>query len=892
MTAKDELKNYQDRIEAALKLDKLDKDRLKRLKSEYEALKKNNATIEEFRSFSEDINTIIDSVSDDLDYINKSFTDSVSQLSKGKNLLNAQKSALSKLSNIARETLNIRRGDSNLDDKKFKRLQEQARSQTDILRTTRDQLRTQGESVKAINQQIADTQLLEDGFKAILKVNEDVEKKLGFIPQLAEGIDKALSKIGLPELGFAEAVAETKRLAQEAAAAGIEFNAASTYVNVLTNNLADAFTPANLIQSAVLGIVDALFALDESTGNLAKNFGISYAEASGFSDELNSAANNAYLLNVNTQGLTDAFTTLNNEFGTFEKISTESLVSFQRLTKEAGLSNEAAIGLYRTSILTGGELENNTKEFMGEAKAIADANGLALNQKQILEEVKNVSSATLLTLGGQPKALANAIVKAKALGVSLEQVENISSSLLDFENSISAELEAELLTGKNLNLEKARLAALNGDLATVAEEIAKQTGSAADFTKMNVIQQEALAKSVGMTREDLAKSLMEREALAKLSGVEGKTAQEKFNNLVKEVGLEEAKKQLGDEQLANLLAGQSAQERFTAAIEKLKEVFVSIAEPLLPVLDVFGKIAETVAPLAGFIGQIVKHAMELGKYLLPVYGIYKGILLVQQGILLFQQRGLFQAKAAAVFNKLGLITDKQKLFYQSRLTYFENLTGTAKKKNLILENASIVNSLKKNTLAAIAVVHERMANIQKSIGVGIENAMVAIKNRGILATIKDLTLQGLARANKLKNMLIDVGSLAISSAKAVAGIPIIGPLLAAGAAVGGIALGLGLYNRFKGNDVVSPGYGKRTLLSPEGAIDLNNKDTVIAGTNLGGGSNQSANSSSPSINLSPLIERMSAVENLLSQILSKEGTVFLDGNKVGTAMAMGTYKTQ
>jgi hypothetical protein len=116
---------------------------------------------------------------------------------------------------------------------------------------------------------------------------------------------------------------------------------------------------------------------------------------------------------------------------------------------------------------------------------------------------------------------------------------------------------------------------------------------------MNVIQQEALAKSVGMTREDLAKSLMEREAIAKLSDVEGKTAQEKFNNSVKEVGLEETKKRLGDEQLANLYAGQSTQERFTAAVEKLKEVFVSIAEPLLPVLDIFGKIAETVAPIAG-----------------------------------------------------------------------------------------------------------------------------------------------------------------------------------------------------------------------------------------------------------------------------------------------------
>jgi hypothetical protein len=41
----------------------------------------------------------------------------------------------------------------------------------------------------------------------------------------------------------------------------------------------------------------------------------------------------------------------------------------------------------------------------------------------------------------------------------------------------------------------------------------------------------------------------------------------------------------------------------------------------------------------------------------------------------------------------------------------------------------------------------------------------------------------------------------------------------------------------KGDDVMSPGdgssgYGKRTLFGPEGAIQLNNKDTVIAGTDL------------------------------------------------------------
>ena len=31
----------------------------------------------------------------------------------------------------------------------------------------------------------------------------------------------------------------------------------------------------------------------------------------------------------------------------------------------------------------------------------------------------------------------------------------------------------------------------------------------------------------------------------------------------------------------------------------------------------------------------------------------------------------------------------------------------------------------------------------------------------------------------------------------------------------------------------SPGYGKRTILSPEGSIALNDNDTILAGTNLG-----------------------------------------------------------
>ena len=51
-----------------------------------------------------------------------------------------------------------------------------------------------------------------------------------------------------------------------------------------------------------------------------------------------------------------------------------------------------------------------------------------------------------------------------------------------------AEMEAELLTGKELNLEKAREAALNNDNVTLMEEISKNFGSMEEFGKMNRIQ--------------------------------------------------------------------------------------------------------------------------------------------------------------------------------------------------------------------------------------------------------------------------------------------------------------------------------------------------------------------------------------------------------------------
>ena len=123
--------------------------------------------------------------------------------------------------------------------------------------------------------------------------------------------------------------------------------------------------------------------------------------------------------------------------------------------------------------------------------------------------------------------------------MDLGRVDQIASSLMDFEDSIGKELEAELLTGKELNLEKARYAALTGDQISLEKEIANQVGSLADFQSMNVIAQRSLAEAFGLSRDELADMLQKQEVFNKLGDISGKTAAEQLA-IARERGLSES----------------------------------------------------------------------------------------------------------------------------------------------------------------------------------------------------------------------------------------------------------------------------------------------------------------------------------------------------------------
>jgi hypothetical protein len=105
---------------------------------------------------------------------------------------------------------------------------------------------------------------------------------------------------------------------------------------------------------------------------------------------------------------------------------------------------------------------------------------------------------------------------------------------------------------------------------------------------------------------------------------------------------------------------------------------------------------------------------------------------------------------------------------------------------------------------------------------------VAEQSRDYLAQIVELLGKGGGAAAKITK--VAAGAVQGGAAGAIAGAPVAGigavPGLIAGGVIGGAAA-------LFGDDVISqPGYGTRALVTEQGVINLNNQDTVLAGTQL------------------------------------------------------------
>ena len=388
----------------------------------------------------------------------------------------------------------------------------------------------------------------------------------------------------------------------------------------ISKMLTKALGPVGLL----VELFQAMKASDKIVADMAKSFGMSYDNALLMKQEMTGVAMSSGSIFVTSKGVSETFGAINASLGTNAMLSEDMAVEFTKLRTMAGFTNEELVGISNLMLGTNKTTDEITGQFIAQAKVSALQNGVLLNEQQLLKDIGKVSAATTLSFGKNPKLIADAVATAKSLGMELSKVDAIAGSLLDFESSIEAELQAELLLSKDINLEKARQAALNNDLATVAKEISEQIGSSAEFTELNRIQQEALAKAVGMSREDLAQTLLLEDKLKGLTAEKAAAATKDFETLKAKVGEQEAMNIL-EEKGADGLEKQVGQaDKFNAVMEKLKEIFVVVGEALMPIFDVLIGAFRIVGPLMKALAPVFRMLTLIGNAVGDVFAMLEG----------------------------------------------------------------------------------------------------------------------------------------------------------------------------------------------------------------------------------------------------------------------------
>ena len=325
-------------------------------------------------------------------------------------------------------------------------------------------------------------------------------------------------------------------------------------------------------------VFDYILGIQDKTVKFARAMNLSTAEARTMKMQFADISISEGDILVTSQKLVESQMEMVDALGVTNRLTDEQLATNIKLKDIAGLDLETRKSLVETSKITGKDQEDITKSILAQVVGLKNATGISFQYQKILKEASNLGGYLGLTFAKYPEKLTKSLLTVKAMGMELKQLDSIADSFLDFESSISSEFEAQLLTGKDINLAKARELFLNNQLAEAAQEITSQVGSAEEFLKMNRIQAESLAKAFGMSRDQLGDMLTQQEFLSKLGAKQGDSAKEQLR-----LGLEKYKNQkalaaaVGEEAYQNLLNA-SAQEKIAAFLDKVTQSFSDFVE--------------------------------------------------------------------------------------------------------------------------------------------------------------------------------------------------------------------------------------------------------------------------------------------------------------------------
>lgn len=472
---------------------------------------------------------------------------------------------------------------------------------------------------------------------------KEINRRMGVTGQLAKGLSGVLDKIGLGGFLKIDQTIEKMQIA-----AGKE---GTTKWKIFSIAVGDAFKAVGEALTNPLVILGSMYSIMKKLVTSAleyqdkvfaagKSLGMNLTQAKGLFTQFQGIASENGKLAMTAKQLVETYSQMNDSLGFIGPKNQEFLTVTTGIQRRIGATAEDMQSVQYFSAATGKSLQSSYASIIGSAKATAARLKIDMTEKQILEGISKVSATIFNNFKGNVKQIAAAVVTANKLGVTLDQIAAAGGNLLDFESSISKEFEAQLLTGKDLNLERARELALNGKNSELMTELTSKLGSYAQWNEMNVFQQQSYAEALGMSKEMVDEIFRKQELANSLGAQAGADLQTQYKTLREKGKTHQEIANLMGQQAASDALSASASERMQATMERVNDTIGKASEALLPMIERVASLAEK---FASFIGS----GDNLNTVLKVTAGILTGLLTTSIALSFQKKQALITDRAAA-----------------------------------------------------------------------------------------------------------------------------------------------------------------------------------------------------------------------------------------------------
>lgn len=351
----------------------------------------------------------------------------------------------------------------------------------------------------------------------------------------------------------------------------VGMGALSQDVNATGRGLSQMIGQNEAAIDTYVGLAQQSLVLEARNKELNKTFGITSEAAAKLSGTINTLAQLQGFTSKQAIGYANSIKKMLPTMQQQGKETDATYVSLQRIqhvmTTNLGLTEEAAAS-YSLYASKNGENADTTLAFASSlSEVLKDGDGTMGYMKQAIEGIAAAGAETQLQFGKLPGNLELAVIKANALGLSLDELADTGKNLLNIESSIGQELEYQLLSGRRLVGNEKASAALRGKSLTNAYREATLRGNASDMasTMNTILEQEG---------DVLEKNLFAREQMSALLGIDEGTLSK---------ALQKKKLLMSDNNLTFLMdldstALQQTAEKMVKNGEMTKETFQQISK--------------------------------------------------------------------------------------------------------------------------------------------------------------------------------------------------------------------------------------------------------------------------------------------------------------------------